>query len=467
MAITYNAPSNIITLDGANTYNFTDIFNADVAGGWGVVFLQGTTQFLLDCALIIGDGTNATVLSDVLKHVTFSATSVSAHGQNLMLVKNHATVTFGVVIDASTRRTKDGCDILFNNANNYISIRSIRGEAGSTVYLYSTAFRVVRTWEGSYSTLISAITTFRAWNCLFEATTLHTIADADLYRITQYKSVYGLALITTSYANDLVLSDNNINLQLYGTYATTLKNITCKNPTTQQIMAWIISTDNYLINPNLDVWTFNWNGVSTAKVYRQYEFDLTVTDQTGVALSGATVTLNDKDGNVVFTDTTDAFGQIATKTVSRGYYDQAHGDTLQDYSPHTIIVSKTGYITISTIFTFDKYLDWRIPLLAQLTGDADPTDVLVGKTFYNDDVDTKLTGTLALTGNANVSDVLSGRTFYKDDPHTQLIGTLIPPSSGGNVRTIMKPTELEDLALTATTALLIQNHQLKHKDVKM
>jgi len=126
-----------------------------------------------------------------------------------------------------------------------------------------------------------------------------------------------------------------------------------------------VVVDCSVIDAEIPAWTFSWEGTNTAKLYRKYSFDLTVTNKLGVAISGVTVTLKDKDGNVVFTDTTDALGQIATKTVSRGYYDQAHGDTLQDYSPHTIIVSKTGYITISTIFTFDKYLDWRIPLLTQ------------------------------------------------------------------------------------------------------
>jgi len=169
-------------------------------------------------------------------------------------------------------------------------------------------------------------------------------------------------------------------------------------------------------------------------VYRQYTFDLTVSDSTGGAISGATVTLKDKDDNIIFTETTDAFGRISTQTVTRGYYDQAHGNTLQDASPHTLFISKATYITSRTVFTLDKPLDWRIPLKPQLTGDADP------------------------------SDVLSGRTFYKDDVDTQLVGPYTPPSSGGSVRrTIIKPSPLEDAALTACPALLIHNQQLKHQ----
>jgi hypothetical protein len=39
---------------------------------------------------------------------------------------------------------------------------------------------------------------------------------------------------------------------------------------------------------------------------------------------------------------TSGSGDIATQTVSRGYYDQAHGNTLQDYGPHTLTISKAA-----------------------------------------------------------------------------------------------------------------------------
>lgn len=59
-----------------------------------------------------------------------------------------------------------------------------------------------------------------------------------------------------------------------------------------------------------------------------------------------------------------------------------------------------------------------------LTGDALVGNVVSGKTFYNTDPNTKLTGTLALTGDAVVAEVLSGKKFYKDDPTSQLTGTM-------------------------------------------
>ena len=64
MAITYNATDNIITLDGANTYSFEDIYQADQSGGWGVVSKQGDDQYFIEANIILGDGTNETQLID-------------------------------------------------------------------------------------------------------------------------------------------------------------------------------------------------------------------------------------------------------------------------------------------------------------------------------------------------------------------------------------------------------------------
>ena len=59
-----------------------------------------------------------------------------------------------------------------------------------------------------------------------------------------------------------------------------------------------------------------------------------------------------------------------------------------------------------------------------LSGDATTSDVLKGKTFYNDDPDNKQTGTLELNGNASESYVLEGRTFYTTDPKTKQTGAM-------------------------------------------
>ena len=60
----------------------------------------------------------------------------------------------------------------------------------------------------------------------------------------------------------------------------------------------------------------------------------------------------------------------------------------------------------------------------ELTGTADADDVLSGETFYKNDVDAKLTGTLSLTGDAVANNVLSGKTFYNNNPKAKQTGTM-------------------------------------------
>jgi hypothetical protein len=55
-------------------------------------------------------------------------------------------------------------------------------------------------------------------------------------------------------------------------------------------------------------------------------------------------------------------GNIATQTVSRGYYDQAHGNTLQDYGPHTLTIIKAGYQNYIKKLTLSAKTAWEVKL---------------------------------------------------------------------------------------------------------
>ena len=99
-----------------------------------------------------------------------------------------------------------------------------------------------------------------------------------------------------------------------------------------------------LVNADSDIWTTSWaSAATTGKLYRQYTIDIHVTDKDNDNLANATVTLKDKDGNTVFSVLTGAEGMITQQTVSRSYYDQPHGDVLQDYSPHTLTIDRSTW----------------------------------------------------------------------------------------------------------------------------
>lgn len=60
---TYNGGTNLITVTQgtpASPVTMMDVYNADVAGGWGVVTKQGTNSFYINANLQIGDGATST-----------------------------------------------------------------------------------------------------------------------------------------------------------------------------------------------------------------------------------------------------------------------------------------------------------------------------------------------------------------------------------------------------------------------
>jgi hypothetical protein len=90
--------------------------------------------------------------------------------------------------------------------------------------------------------------------------------------------------------------------------------------------------------------------------------DIKVTDKDNTPLQSATVALIDKNGTSIFSVTTDANGNIAQQTVTRGTYDYSHDQTLQDLSPHTLTIYKQGYRYYKKIFTLDVQKVWEIKL---------------------------------------------------------------------------------------------------------
>lgn len=92
-----------------------------------------------------------------------------------------------------------------------------------------------------------------------------------------------------------------------------------------------------------------------------------------------------------------------------------------DADPGNVMVGKTFYKDDPKQKLTGSYVPAAPPVL---DGDAATGDVLAGKTFYNTDAYTKETGTLSLSGNAGAGDVLSGKTFYSNNPKSKLTGNI-------------------------------------------
>ena len=369
MAITYNAGTNIITVTGyteATPCNFTDIYNADVAGGWGKVTKQGAKHFFFQCYLAIGDGSTTTHFADKDAYIYFD--ELGGNWASYIKVYNHAHFTLGELVDASKKSTRRGCTICHNATSNPKRIINIlHGDA--VCKFYSSLIANGGSYRGMaiYAEDSAAVPDVTLYNCSVLMAALSKVNN-DIYNFTAtgdktVDSTY--VFLSTSGLMDGV-TIRNVTRPLYANYSypMTVKNMSLYDYT--DIGIYALATDIYFINCDIQfpTWNFNNNNNQGGKIYRQYEFDLKVTDKDNVAIQTATVKIWDKDSNLIVDTTTDASGDIATQTITRGYYNQANGNTLQEASPHLIKIEKAGYTTYEADFTLDDKTDWLIALQA-------------------------------------------------------------------------------------------------------
>lgn len=364
MAITYNAGTNTITVTGytfGTPCTFLDVYNADVAGGWGVVSKSGNDHFTFDCKLVIGDGSTSTYFADTDKQIIFSTNSITADYQIAVYVMNSANFTLGYLVNDSKKVTDNGCALFgtFTQNSFLLNVQS----SSAVVKLYSC---LVHGTDGSGVSSIISISGATVYNCIFDHLYLYLSANLTIYNLLATSSkTYGL--YGSSGTWDVVNLKNHDYAIGFG-YAgggqppgnQHVKNTIIKN-NTYVARCHFMGLDCSITNGDVDNWNFVWSN-SSAKVYRKYELDLKVIDKDNTPINAATVKVWDKDSNLIVDTTTNASGVIVTQAITRGYYNQANGNTLQEASPHLIKIEKAGYTTYEADFTLDDKKDWLIAL---------------------------------------------------------------------------------------------------------
>jgi len=350
MPITYDGTT--ITVVGGtedSPYTFEDIYQADVSNGWGVVSKQGDNQYCFTCILKIGDGDTETWLIDVNKEISFTGLIAGLD------IKDKGHFRLGEIIDEANRTTSNGCYLYLASPYGYNAIRLY---SSGTLELFSS------TLNGNDDIKIemnSDENCINIWNSLLFHTYTSAnngIAKADLYRVTMQQNL-GI-LLNFLYGNDISITDSDIGLRLSNIVSPlTVTNVRMINEATSISCSWV-DANVYIINTECK-WTFEWAD-SSGRVYRQYTFNLKVIGEAGNPISNAKVRMYDKDGNLVFEETTDMNGKIPEQIVTRGYYDQDHGSELVDFAPLTLEIVKEGLKPYRKSFIPEKAIDWTIKL---------------------------------------------------------------------------------------------------------
>lgn len=196
-----------------------------------------------------------------------------------------------------------------------------------------------------------------------------------------------------STTNNAVIKDSSFPLIMRNTQLGTGINWQYPNSTIRSIKAWAgagglllrdVNAYSYSISQATTVifydctslsgtFSLTNDGSSTTPtyIYTHSSLALTITDDTGSAISGALVSIKDQYGNPaqawvgtlasgsvqnIADKTTDVNGEVDTFDVLHNYYIYVFGgaDTNTTYSPFTITISKTGYQTKTMVLTMNK-----------------------------------------------------------------------------------------------------------------
>ena len=365
MAITYNVGTNTITVTGyteGTPCNFTDLYNADVGGGWGVFHKQGIFSFYSEAKLVFGDGSTTTWFADDHKILEFKDEILTSHWQAFIEVKASAHFTLGKLVTESVKNTRQGCTLIFEDA--YYLPYLIKSASGSYVYVYSSNITGRR--DTRYPGYIETKGYGRFWNVLCDGIAGFYSAcstNTDLFNVIMTDCQIPIGSSST-YNNIFILQKSGYYvIAPRGASDITMKNVNISDTIVNKFGLMDTYTYTlYCINfTYLGTWNFlNW--ATGGRVERQYEFDLKAIDKDNIPIQTATVKIWDKDSNLIIDTTTNASGDIATQTITRGYYNQPNGSTLQEASPHLIKIEKAGYTTYEADFTLEEKTGWLIAL---------------------------------------------------------------------------------------------------------
>jgi len=358
--ITYASPT--ITVIGGTSgapLTFLDIWNADQAGGWNVVINNNNTntQYEYNAKIVFGNGTGAgiTWFNDTNKQITFNDGVMTARYERWMFLNAYTYVTFGVLESSSLKTSSQGVDFISLWDDDWCYI-IFGGATSARTYVYSSSFQ-------------SAVLAFvrfnagEAYNILMtENAFIEARSNVDYFNINVQKASYGIYYPTGTWDRVLI---TDCTYTLFLRYSATVYNIYSRGCTDFARPHSFKFGDFWLVNPDSDIWTFDFTADSVNEVYRQYEFDLTVTTSANVPIENANVTLTyyGQGGGTHGTWLTNALGQIPSQTVTAGFYNQTGGDTIYDYNPYEITITQAGYLTYQRNFTQLEAKSWNIALL--------------------------------------------------------------------------------------------------------
>lgn len=332
-----------------------DVYNADVAGGWGVVTKQDNAYTIISHFKVNEDAYFKST-NELLQH--------GKTGYGGLCWYWEGNVQFGEK-DATTGRGYNGSylrkvKISSNTAGSASSPQSFKFYGG--IYLSDLSYSNGIYLVGGTVEFIDAI--------LGDAPSLRgTFASASFIRCTfiggsnSYTAYCMVLQVTNLYIEDVLFINKNGGDYLLCTVGTSVIS-NCKFAGTPPFINCHLigqAGNTTFINPEgFTIDDIKWDISRGIEQYftLKYSINLKVLDSSGTAVAGATVSFGDTYSDEIADQTTDANGEIDEQTIT---YCRAQGianPTGTYYAnPLTITISKSGWKTQTHLVTMDEKKD--------------------------------------------------------------------------------------------------------------
>lgn len=356
------------------SYNYADLYAANVAGGWGVYTLAGLLHLINSC-IKVGNDSTASYFADYTKQVQFSyrlasgETISSRDGWAGFQVRSNALVVMGEQTGPE-KTSQKGCQLLYN------------------IPYIAEGLCCIGTGQIDFHS--GSISSIEGYQVVFGGTSLTGVGKASSYNSLLNCNVSTYSATTTNCSdiyNTITSLDNapgSLGPRVDGDYvgggiyhctmAMSGTGLVPKTMTMRGVIGrknakvWRFAGNHYayLIDVDSDTWDVLNNGGTTWKLYRQWSANYS-------SILDDRITLIDNTGTVVFNETTDADGVLSEKIVSEGYYDPAHtsGDSIVSYNNHKLRLRKYGYKHI------DRIANITSTIVEQIARDINPYVVSV------------------------------------------------------------------------------------------
>jgi hypothetical protein len=341
-----------LTVDFTGTTTLKDIYDAIVAAGYSENCTYDGQNFVLYGSFSL-TGSTTTTMTQYAKCLTFLEGTIAGANAN-------ATLTFGVV-NSTTWAGTSGCAFFLPNSANHLY-----GFTYGTLNLYGCKLSGL----GGYFSATNYSIPYIGINATTPTVNLTGSILTNFAIFVTKKSLSDLVISGCDYevyANQTRLEVRSGRMVVYGS-GLTLTDCIIRNGTGSGWSGSDYQVANVAVYPISVNPSFPNRTDSIPKIwcqsgaYMDFYFNLSLTVQTisGTAISGATVTIVDKNGSAISGSpfTTDANGNIAPNIYSykigRNAASWEQDDYKTDYSPHTVTISKSGYITKVIKYTMDR-----------------------------------------------------------------------------------------------------------------